>query len=230
VENSESLRLSVARQRNFALLLAIATLGLISLLFYYRQNFAGQIGGKMSVAKLLWLDYAISAWFLLPFFLWRSPLIAPTLRWIYGAHLATFAIRGAVELWMLYITVSWIPPYGITHDLIVIALITSLLWCGRNEINQLNDVANRTAKWFLSSIRVGLVCEIIFAWLFYRTTEGRIGIYFASPEPVFATINDLTWMAVLLLYPDLVRTLWLGRDALFPVSRFAPTARPVHDQ
>jgi hypothetical protein len=230
VENSESLRLPVARQRNFALLLAIATLGLTSVLFYYRQNFSGQIGGKMSVAKLLWLDYAISAWLLVPFFLWRSPLIAPTLRWIYGAHLATFAVRGAVELWMLYITVSWIPPYGITHDLMAITLITSLLWCGRNEINQLNDVTNRTAKWFLSSIRVGLVCEIIFAWLFYRTTEGRVGIYFASPEPVFATINDLTWMAVLLLYPDLVRTLWLGRDALFPVSRFAPTARPVHDQ
>jgi hypothetical protein len=230
MEDSESFASAPPLERNFALLLTIATLALVSLLFYYRQNFAAQIGGKMSVAKLLWLDYAIIAWFVLPFFLCRSPLVAPVIRHIYRAHLATFAVRGAIELWMLYVTISWMPPYGITHDLIVLLLITGLLWRGRKELHRLNDGANRAALRFLSSIRVGLACEISFAWLFYRATNGRIGIYFASQDPVFATINGLTWAAVLLLYPDLLRTLWMGREALFPVFRSATTARPVHEQ
>jgi hypothetical protein len=201
---------------------------MISSWFYYRQNFAGQIGGEMSIAKLLWLDYAIIAWFILPFFLCRSPLIAPGLRWIYAAHLATFVVRGAIELWMIYISISWIPPYGITHDLIGIALITALLRHGRREFHQLDDAANRAAIRFLTSIRVGLICEIVFAWLFYRVIEGKIGIYFASRDPIFATINGLTWTAVVILYADLLRTLWLGREALFPVSRFVGTARQVY--
>ncbi|MGH7845950.1 MAG: hypothetical protein ACREQW_12390, partial [Candidatus Binatia bacterium] len=113
---------------------AILALTLISLWFYYRQNFAGQIGGAMSLAKLLWLDYTLLAWFVVPFFLWRSPLIEFPLRTIYGAHLLNFATRGAVELWMLYITISWLPPYGITHDLFSIGLITGLLWRRRKRL------------------------------------------------------------------------------------------------
>lgn len=219
---------TVAPRRNFALLFGIAALAVISGWFYYRQNFAGQIGGEMSIAKLLWLDYAIIAWFFLPFFLCRSHVVSPMLRWIYGAHLITFVVRGVIELWLLYVTIAWIPPYGITHDLLIIALITCLLWRGREELRRLDDAANRAALRFLTSIRVGLICEIIFAWLFYRVIEGKIGIYFASRDPIFATINALTWMAVLILYPDLLRTLWLGRDALFPVPRLAGTARRVH--
>jgi len=214
-------------RRSFALLIAIASLAVISGWFYYRQNFAGQIGGEMSIAKLLWLDYAIIAWFLLPFFLWRSRVVLPTLRWIYGAHLIVFVVRGVIELWLLYVTIAWIPPYGITHDLVVIVLITGLLWRGRKELGRIDDAANRAALRFLTSIRIGLICEILFAWLFYRAIGGKIGIYFASRDPIFATINGLTWVAVLILYPDLLRTLWLARDALFPVSRSAETARRV---
>lgn len=228
METSATYDPPLAPRRSSALLLWIATLAVISGWFYYRQNFAGQIGGEMSIAKLLWLDYAIIAWFFLPFFLCRSAVISPTLRWIYGAHLVTFVVRGLIELWLLYVTIAWIPPYGITHDLIVIALITGLLWRGRNELGQLDDAANRAAIRFLTSIRVGLICEIIFAWLFYRVIEGKIGIYFASRDPIFATINGLTWTAVLILYPDLLRTLWLGRDALFPATQFSETARRVH--
>jgi hypothetical protein len=109
----------------------------------------------------------------------------------------------------------------------VILLITGLIWRVREKLTRLTDVANRAALRFLSSIRVGLICEILFAWLFYRATDGRIGIYFASPDPVFATINGLTWAAVFCLYPDLLRTIWLGREALFPARR-SPTMEPHH--
>lgn len=226
METSALFESAVPSPRRLTLLLWIAALAVFSGWFYYRQNFTGQIGGAMSIAKLLWLDYAIIAWFFLPFSFYRSRALAPALRWIYGAHLITFVVRGAIELWLLYVTVAWIPPYGITHDLLVIALITGLLWHSREKLRRLDDSANRAALRFLTSIRVGLLCEIVFAWLFYQVTEGRIGIYFASRDPIFATINTLTWTAVLILYPDLLRTLWLGRDALLPASTFS--AAPGH--
>jgi hypothetical protein len=205
-------------RRSFIFLAVTGSLAVTSLFFFYRQNFAGQIGGRMSVAKLLWLDYAIVAWLILPFFLWRSSSLAPTLRRIYGAHLIVFAARSAIELWMLYVTISWIPPYGITQDLFSIALITGLLWWNHEELRRYHDRANQAALRFLTSIRLGLVCEIVFAWLFYRAIGGKIGIYFASSDPVFSLINGLTWIAVFLFYPDLVRMLWLARDGLFPLK------------
>ena len=214
--NSNSAPPCIKPGRNFGLLLAIGALVVISLWFYYRQNFAGQIGGKMSIAKLLWLDYAIVAWLILPFFLWRSSFIAPGLRWIYGCHLTVFATRAMIELWMLYVTISWIPPYGISQDIFSIALITGMIQWKHGELRRYDDQANRAALRFLTSIRLGLVCEIVFAWLFYRATGGEIGIYFASTDPVFSLINGLTWAAVLLLYPDLARMLWVARDGLFP--------------
>ena len=100
------------QKRNLNFPATVIALAAVSLWFYYRQNFAGQIGGGMSIAKLLWLDYALVAWFIVPFFVARSPYIEPSLRRIYGVYLANFIVRGAIELWMLYVTVSWLPPYG----------------------------------------------------------------------------------------------------------------------
>jgi hypothetical protein len=198
--------------------LTMIALVIVSLWFYYRQNFAGQIGGPMSVAKLLWLDYTLLAWFIIPFFMWRSPLIVAALRKIYGAHLMNFVVRGVVELWMLYITIAWLPPYGITHDVFSIGLITGLLAKSRRNFSQLYSGQNSAALRFLFSIRVGLVCEIVLAWLFYRATDGRIGIYFASDDPHFSFINHLTWVIVLFAYTDLLNFLWRARHVFLPMA------------
>ncbi|HXG52531.1 MAG TPA: hypothetical protein VNN77_14130 [candidate division Zixibacteria bacterium] len=208
-----------ARRRKLTGLVPIAALLAGSLLFYYRQNYAGQIGGKMSVAKLLWLDYAVLAWFVLPLLLVLSPRVSPALRRVYGVHLASFAARGLAELWMLYVVVSWIPPYGIAHDLAHVVLVTLLARRTRNDPASLRGAVDAAAFRFLTSLRVGLFCEMLFAWLFYRATGGKIGIYFASTDPVFSTINALTWAAVTFLVPDLLRTFWRCRDALFPLRR-----------
>jgi hypothetical protein len=168
-------------KRNLGLLVVLASLAAFSFGFYYRQNYASQIGGPMSVPKLLWLDYALIAWFVL-----------------------------------LYISVSWLPPYGIAHDLFVMGLISGLLALNGGRRGELVDPANRAALRFLSSIRLGLACEILFAWLFYRATQGQVGIYFASTDPLFARINALSWAVVLVAYPDLVRTVWAARELLFP--------------
>jgi hypothetical protein len=205
-------------RRGLALLGGVAALGAVSFLFYRRQRKAGQLGGPMSVAKLLWLDYALTAWFVVPFCFWRSPRIAPGLRRVYGAHLGGFAARGAAELWMLYVTRSWIPPYGIGHDLFAIGLISMFLPSVRAGLPEEVDPADRAALRFLTSVRAGLACEILFAWLFYHAVErDTSGVWFASTDPAFERINRLTWAVVLVAYPDLGRTLWEGRDALFPV-------------
>jgi hypothetical protein len=206
------------QKRRLSFPLTVSTLMIVSLWFYYRQNFAGQIGGEMSIAKLLWLDYTLVAWFIVPFFVWRSSHIGLPLRRIYGVYLAGFVIRGAVELWMLYVTVSWLPPYGITHDLFSIALITALLATKRRAINRLGDSQNSAARRFLTSIRLGLVCEMIFAWLFYRAIDGEIGIYFASDDAHFAFINRFTLVIVVLAYLNLGNFLWRARGIFFPIA------------
>ena len=212
------MNLATATQgRSLAFPGALIALATASLWFYYRQNFAGQIGGEMSVAKLLWLDYTLLAWFIVPFFVWRAPLITLPLRQIYGAHLANFMIRGAAELWMLYVSISWLPPYGIAHDVFSIGLITVLLWRTRWSVKT-RESQNSAARRFLLSIRIGLVCEMAFAWLFYRATEGKIGIYFASDDPHFAFINNLTWVIVLFAYADLIHFVWRARHILFLIA------------
>lgn len=210
------------QQRTLSFSLAVGALAMVSLWFYYRQNFTGQIGGAMSVAKLLWLDYALVAWFIVPFFVARSADVTPSLRRIYAVHLANFILRGAIELWMLYVTVSWSPRYGITHDLCSLALITLLLWRKAPVGGGLRRPLDGAARHFLISIRLGLVAEIVFAWLFYRAIGGEAGIYFASDDAHFAFINRLTLVIVLLAYSDLAIFLWRARRIFFPIVVAAP--------
>jgi hypothetical protein len=67
-----------------------------------------------------------------------------------------------------------------------------------------------------------------FAWLFYRATGGKIGIYFASRDPIFSFINGLTWVVVLFVYADLIRFLWQARDALFHDGRRSNPSKKDH--
>lgn len=196
-------------------MLTLATLFAGSLVFYYRQNVSGQIGGPISVPKLLWLVYALVAWFVVPLFCWRARLLAPVLRRIYAFHFVCFALRGIAELWMLYVTVSWIPPYGIAHDLFDMALITALLWRSRAALAKNLRPWDAAARRFLTSIRLSLVCEIVFASLFHEARKGQMDLYFASSDPFFARINALTAVVVVVVYPDLVWVLWKARAALF---------------
>jgi hypothetical protein len=191
-------------------------LALASAWFYARQNGGTTLGGEISPPKLLWLDYALTAWFLVPFAFWRATGLAPWLRRIYGAHLASFTLRGLLELWLLYGVHAWIPPYGITHDLATILLITFLLRRPPADRRALSR-ADRVALGFLTSVRIGLTCEMLFAWLFYQAVHGRTSeTWFAANGPEWMLINSLTWAAVIPGYLDLARVLWGARDVLFP--------------
>jgi hypothetical protein len=120
------------------------------------------------------------------------------------------------------VAVAWIPPYGITHDVLDILLITAIAW----RAGAPRGEADRAAAHFLTSIRVGLCAEITFAWLFHQAADARTGVYFAADDPHWALINRLTTLVLLLAWPDLVRVLWNGRDALFP-RRPASPAGPL---
>src|SRR5262245_36539824 len=113
-------------RRNPILLWLLAGLFLAALVFRHGQNAGGRIGGPISWPKLLWLTYTLAAWFVAAFFFWRSAQVAPARRRAYGWHLASFTARGLIELWLIYVAVAWIPPYGITHDVLDIALITAV--------------------------------------------------------------------------------------------------------
>jgi hypothetical protein len=204
-------------RRRLTLLLVLAALFLAALAFRHGQNAGGHIGGPISWPKVGWLTYALAAWFVVPFFFWRSEAVARERRRAFGLHLSSFAARGAAELWLIYGAVAWIPPYGIAHDLFDIALITA---AARTASPPRTD-ADRAAARFLGSIRLGLLAEIAFAWLFHLAADARTGVYFASDDPYWTSVNRLTTAALLLALPDFVYVLWKGRDALFPADRGA---------
>lgn len=200
------------------LLVVLGALGAAALAFRHGQNAGGFIGGPISWPKLLWLAYALTTWFVVAFFFWRAPRMAPGLRRVFGLHLASFGGRAAVELYLIYGLVAWIPPYGIAHDVFHFALLT---WARRGA-GAVKTAVDRAASWFLVTVRIALVCEAVFAWLFHRAVDTRNGVYFASDDPLWELTNRLTLAVVLVAWPNLAYVMWTGRDALFPVQETAP--------
>lgn len=175
-----------------SLLAASVALALFSLFFAWRQNYKGQLGGAISIAKLLWLDYAIVAWFFIPAILLCSPSLTPGWRRVFLAHLINFGARAIIELILLYVFVAWSPVYGIAHDVFSIGLIA---WLAPHDGSILYHYS-----W---TLRLGLVFEIVFAALFHRLTSRERGIYFASDAPRFRRINRLTLAVDAAAYADL---------------------------
>src|SRR2546422_10677472 len=95
----------------------MAGIAAFSTIFYCRQNYAGQVGGPMSVEKILWLNYALTAWLVIPPVLLRPPDLAPPLRVILGSFLASMLGRGVIEVWLLYLAFGWSPPFWLAHKL-----------------------------------------------------------------------------------------------------------------
>jgi hypothetical protein len=197
----------------------------VSAVFYYRQNYAGQVGGPMSVEKILWLHYALTAWFVMPAFLLRHPDLAPPLRVILGAFLASMLARGVLELWLIYVAFGWSPLYGIAHNLSNMALFAVLCRRHRERLADLTGF-NAAVRGFVTSIRLTLVAESVFAALFYRMYVHREAIYFAPPTAAFAHINLLTRAVDVAVYAYLGAFLWRQRRALFtrPARGLVPEA------
>ncbi len=166
---------------------------------FRRRQGRGAMGGAMSSPKAYWLGFAVWFWFLVCPALALDDVVAPCFRTALGAFAAFMWLRGAVEMFMLYVTRSWRPPYGIAHCALSIALVGgALLW-------RADDVAEAVAspgidRWALglcAAVVGSLAVEIHHAWRFFGAVGGRTtgahGVWFAPEgDPRFAAINRAT--------------------------------------
>jgi hypothetical protein len=189
-----------AIRRRLALTLMLLTL--VGIGFYFRQNAGLQVGGPISPPKMLWLAYALTAWFLLPLFLWRDERLAIPVRRIFMTFWIAMMVRGAAELILMYGFKHWNPVYGISHDLFCIGLILLL----RRRV-VVKDALNSRALRFSGSILVSLVAEVAFAGMFLQTKAYQEAVYFAAPDASWGYINLVTSAVLLFVYPDLIATL-----------------------
>jgi len=178
----------------FALLALVLVVSAVGVSFYLKQNRARALGGRISRAKAAWLTFAVLFW------LGVCPLLAfePSLplRWrlVLGVFGAQFWLRGLAELWMLYVSKTWRPPYGIGHDVFSLVLVLGMtVGFGAFPL----DAPNLVGLAATALVVVSLVAETYYAWVFFHLVEGRTtgddGVWFADQEdPRFVRVNRLT--------------------------------------
>lgn len=184
--------------------IAASALGLggFGLVYYRRQNHGGagrarRMGGGISRAKALWLCYALFVWFFLCPILALSGAVAAPVRALLGAFAAFMWLRGVVEAVLLYGTKSWTPPMGIGHDVACVALLGGGAWWSAPALGALTSPFDLWTVGLLVAVVASLLCEVGYAWSFYRVvgqrTKGDEALWFASEEdPRFRAINRAT--------------------------------------
>lgn len=194
--------------RRWLLLCSVGVLAAATALFAWRQNHAGGVGGPISAAKTLWLNYMLVAMYVVPFFLWRDDTLAPATRRLFGGIFMSFALRAPIELWIIFFTRAWRCGYGIAHDLLTIGLIAILRRSMRPEVAKRDSGAMRVA----TVLQITLLVEICMAWEFSRLASPAQGIYFAADTPHFRVVNVASWIAVSFGYPALMFFSWRSRS------------------
>lgn len=185
--------------------------------FYRIQNQKSKearwVGGPISWPKSFWLSYAIFSWFLAPIgFLFFVPM-PPILQWTLWIHLASWWIRGPLELVMIYRWFNWTPVYGISHDVTHCVVLCFLSMASAAEIGLVGFQENPNLLLvliYLGVIQFSLIVEALFAALFLKTRGGDSLIYFASDSKEFQSINRFTQVVCVLVYGHWVaQSLWL---------------------
>lgn len=198
---------------NRVCLWTLAALAFACMLFARRQNRPGALGGPISLPKTLWLNHTLGIFFVLPFFLWRNTTLPQPTRRYFCLLLASFSLRGIVEMALIYGTRRWRCIHGIAHNFFTLGLTLGMFASPSQPLTP----SERRLRRFLSLYSATLVTESYMAWRFWRVAEPRDGIYFAAPgEERFRRINQLTCGALAALVP------WLG-SYLFHTRRDFPT-------
>ncbi|MEE9425014.1 MAG: hypothetical protein V3V18_08530 [Methylococcales bacterium] len=167
---------------------------IVAVYFYWLQN-SGQLeGGKIALPKLIWLVYAIVLWFLIPAFIIKDRQVLEHWKTIFRIFLINMLLRGVVELYLMYVTVSWSPYYGIFHDVFSIVLLISLLLWFRGNIQK--DLYFGYA----GVVLITLIIEIGFVFYMIRNVSGNVdSVYFVPNDPSHSVILSITWVVVGLL-------------------------------
>lgn len=195
------------RQTALTPVLAASAVTCLTFLFASFQNRVGWVGGPISLAKTLWLNFTLLVFLVLPLCLWRNQRLAPHVRVLFGVVFVSFALRGVAELYILYFTHAWECIYGIGHDLLTFAAI---VWCRRRSaVKHLPH--DQRALAFATLVQVALLVEGFMAWQFSRLASPADGIYFADDNAHFRFVNNASWVAAALGYPLLGQFLWRTR-------------------
>ena len=182
-------------QTSLAILMTLLTLSAGA--FFWAQNWKGKRGGKISLAKLLWLLYAITLWFVLAPAIAFDATVPSGFRVLLGGFGMLMWARGAGELFMLYVTKNWRPSIGIVHNLLCIFFLSVGLGCFGNDGAMFAHSSHVWLVGFVLLLLVSLLVETTYAFLFHHAvngqTTGEDGIWFASTEEArFTRINRLT--------------------------------------
>ncbi|RKH60566.1 hypothetical protein [Corallococcus aberystwythensis] len=186
-----------------------------AVVFRRRQNAQGSRGGRISGPKMAWLLYAVFLWFLVCPLVALDAAVPMEARIVLGAFAVSMWLRGAAELYMLYVSRNWRPPYGVGHDLGCIALVgAGLVYTGEKWAGVL-DGRDVWALALVGLVLVTLGVEVAYAALFHQAVEGRTtgedGVWFADAEQArFRSINRLTLALNVPLYGALAAWLVLG--------------------
>ncbi len=176
--------------------------------FRLAQERGWVVGGEIALPKLMWLGYAVLAWFLLPPLIARDGRVEAALRRLYAIFFWNMAARGAVELVMMYGWRSWHPYYGAAQDLFSIALIAGLSRAVTAS-SPLDRLLLRHAFVLAAMLAVETGFALYFAANF--VTRGGEALYFVPDERRYSTILMSTGVAVLgltLYFPWFLRG-WL---------------------
>jgi hypothetical protein len=187
---------------------SIAALSAASAIFAWRQNHFAVVGGPISMAKTLWLNYMLIAMYIVPFFLWREKTLASATRSLFGWQFRSFALRAPIELWIIFFTRGWRCAYGITHDLLTFGLLAFLRWRVSPELARRDSAALGV----LTLLQITLFVEMFMAWEFSKLASPAEGIYFAADTPHFRFVNLASWIAVAIGYPALLYLLSRSRE------------------
>lgn len=168
----------------------------ISFVFYWGQNKNENIGGKMALCKLFWLDYTLITWFFLPVYFYYRNFNGEAFDILFVLSTSMW-IRGLIELFMLYVTKNWTPPLGIAHNIITILLVISAMY--------FTVLHSKVHLIFSLSLLLSLLLETYYAYAFYKIvkdqTKGDKAIWFASKEnPQFAKVLKVTTIGNILCY------------------------------
>ena len=176
------------------LLSVVLLMGLAALLFYVLQNSGRLEGGNIALPKLLWLSYAILFWYCLPVLIVLDARTAAVWRRIYVIFLVNMLLRATIELFMMYVTSSWNPYYGIGHDLFTIILLFTLAIVYQKQVQRGLLLTNLYIVVAMFAIEVGFVWYMLL-----NVSGGEHAIYFVPGDQQHAAVLQITWLVNILL-------------------------------
>ena len=168
----------------------LGALLVVAAAFYYLQNTGYLPGGHIAPIKLAWLSCAILFWYLLPGLLLMDARMPSAARRACQVLLVGMLLRGVVELFMMYATASWHPWMGISHNLVMLAIMTMMLVPLRAQ-------ADRLYSAYLLVATLMFIPESGFAWYMLKhATPSGATVYFVPGDAQHQLVLAITAVCV----------------------------------